>query len=274
MLRSPTGWQRLDETHHLKRRQFITLLGGAVAWPLGARAQQSAVPVIGFLSSHLLSESGYIVAAYRQGLDETGYIEGKNVAIEYRWAEGFYDRLPALTADLVQRQVTVIVTGSTPATLAAKAATTSIPIVFYVAVDPVEVGLVAGLNQPGGNLTGVTNLSVELGPKQLELLHELVPTTSTIALLVNPTNRALAKNLLNSVQAAAHTLGLQLHILNASNDDDIDSAFTTLVQLRAGGLGIGVDNLFTSRSSRLAILTARHTVPAIHPRREFAAAGG
>jgi putative tryptophan/tyrosine transport system substrate-binding protein len=260
----------------MKRREFITLLGGAVAWPLTARGQQPAMPVIGFLGSYSPDAFGqHLVAAFRQGLKETGYFEGQNVAIEYRWAENQNDRLPALAADLVRRQVAVIaVPGSTPGTLAAKAATTTIPIVFWIGGDPVASGLVASLNRPGGNLTGVTTLNVEVGPKRLELLHELVPTATIIGLLVNPTSPTLAEPTTRHLQAAARALGLQLHVLHASAERDFDSVFATLAQLRAGALVIGPDPFFNSRSEQLAALTVRHAVPAIYQYREFAAAGG
>ena len=259
----------------MRRRELIALLGGAAAtaaWPLAARAQQPAMPVIGYL--HSASPDGYAdrVRAFRQGLSETGYVEGRNIAIEYRWAKSQYDRLPALAADLVRRQVTVIVVNG-PSALSAKGATTTIPIVFLTGVNPVEAGLVASLNRPGGNLTGVTTLNVELEPKRLELLHELVPTATIIALLVNPTNPN-AETLLRDLQAAARTLGLQLHVLRASTERDFDTVFATLVQLRAGALVIGTDPLFISRSEQLAALTVRHAVPAIFQFREFAAAGG
>ena len=229
------------------------------------------MPVVGFLSSE--SPDGYAdrVRAFRQGLSETGYVEGRNVAIEYRWAEGHYDRLPAMAADLVRRQVAVIV-ANTPAAPAAKAATTTIPDRLFGG-DPVAAGLVASLNRPGGNLTGVTTLNVELGPKRLELLHELVPTATVIALLVNPTNPN-AETLSRDLQAAARTLGLQLHVLHASTERDFDTAFATLAQLRAGALVIGPDAFFNSRSEQLAALAVRHAVPAIFQYREFAAAGG
>jgi putative ABC transport system substrate-binding protein len=257
----------------MRRRQFITLLGGAAAWPLAARAQQPAMPVVGFLGS--TSAQGYAtqVAAFLRGLQEVGYREGLNVAIEYRWAEGQFDRLPALAADLVRRQVTVIAASGGPSTRAATAATTKIPIVFHVGVDPVQAGLVASLNQPGGNRTGVTVLSAELGPKTLELLHELVPAATIIGFLVNPTNPT-AEILSRDAQAAAGTLGLQLHVLHASAERDFDTVFTTLVQLRAGGLVIGGDSFFSSRSEQLAALTVRHAVPTIYQFREFAATGG
>ena len=260
----------------IKRRDFITLLGGAAAaWPLAARAQQAAMPAIGFLGVESPDLWANYVRAFQQGLHETGYVEGHNVAIEYRWAEGRNDRLPALAAELVHRQVSVIVTaGSTPATLAAREATTIIPILFYIGANPVEVGLVTSLSRPGGNLTGVVTLNVEGVAKRLELLHELVPTATIIAALVNPTAPVLAETMTRDLQAAARTLALELHVLHASSEREIDTAFTTLVQLRAGALVIGTDALFNSRSEQLAGLALRHAVPAIYQFREFVSAGG
>jgi putative tryptophan/tyrosine transport system substrate-binding protein len=259
----------------MTRRDLIALLGGTAAvWPVGARAQQAAMPVIGFLNSSSPDTDGKRVHAFRQGLSETGYVEGQNVKIEYRWADGQNDRLPSMAVDLVHRGVNVIVTGGTPATLAAKAASTAIPIVFILATDPVEAGLVASLNRPGGNLTGVTGLNVELAPKKLELLHELLPTATIIALLVNPTNTIAAENQSRTVQVAARTLGLQLHVLHASSERDFDSVFANLLQLRANAFVIGSDLFFTSRSEQLAELTVRHAVPSIYQFREFTAAGG
>ena len=259
----------------MKRREFITLLGGAaVSWPLAARAQQVAMPVIGFLNSSAPDADGDRMRAYRKGLSETGYVEGRNVTFEYRWADGKNERLPVMAADLVRQRVKVIVTGGTPATLAAKSATTTIPIVFILSTDPVEAGLVTSLNRPGGNLTGITGLNVELAPKKLELLHELLPSVTILALLVNPTNVIAAENESRSVQAAARALGLQLHILHASTERDFDLVFASLPQLRAGALVIGSDLFFTSRSEQLAGLTVRHAVPSIYQFREFAAAGG
>src|SRR5262244_2238434 len=249
----------------MKRREFITLLGGAAAaWPLAARAQQAAVPVIGFLSSASTDVYAIRLRAFRQGLKEAGYVEGQNVEIEYRWGEGHNDRLPAFAAELVRREVTVIVAaGGTPSAVAAKAATATIPIVFGVAVDPVEVGLVASLNRPGGNVTGVTSLNVEIGPKRLELMHELMPAATTFALLINPSSPSIAEPYSRVLQEAARATGLQLHVLRGSTEPDLDTAFSSLVQLRADGLVIMPDNFFYSRSERLAGLTVRHAVPAI-----------
>ena len=259
---------------HIRRRKFLATLGGvAVAWPLAARAQQT-LPVIGFLGGGSPDTDANRVRAFRQGLSEAGYVEGKSVAIEYRWAEGQYDRLPLLAAELVSRRVDVIATTGTPSAFAAKAATSTIPIVFEIGFDPVTVGLVAGLNRPGGNLTGVTNLSVEVGAKQLELLHELVPTATTIALLVNPTNRTLAEALLQDVQQAAGKLGLQLHVSHASTERDFDTVFATLAQRGAGALVIGADVFFISRSKQLAALALRNAIPASFYFREFVVAGG
>jgi putative ABC transport system substrate-binding protein len=262
----------------MKRREFITLLGGAAAassnlWPLAARAQQPAMPVIGFLNS--ASPNGYAdrVRAFRQGLGETGAVEGRNVAIEYRWAEGNYDRLPAMAADLVRRQVTVIAANGAAA-VAAKATTTTTPIVFTSGDDPVQLGLVASLNRPGGNLTGVTGLDVELTPKRLELLHELIPTAAVVAVLLNPANAARTEKLTTGLEAAARTIGQQIKVLHASTERDFDAAFATLLQLRAGGLVIGTDAFFNSRIELLATLALRHAVPTIYQYREFAAAGG
>ena len=259
---------------HIGRRKFLATLGGAAAWPLAARAQQQAIPVIGFLSGASPRSYAHVVAAFRQGLKEVGYVEAQNIAIEYRWAQNETDRLPALAAELVRRQVAVIATTGTPSAFAAKAATATIPIVFEIGFDPVTVGLVAGLNRPGGNLTGVTNLGVKVGAKQLELLHELVPTATTIALLVNPTNRTLAEALLQDVQQAAGKLGLQLHVSHASTERDFDTVFATLAKRRAGALVIGADVFFISRSKQLAALALRNAIPASFYFREFVVAGG
>jgi putative tryptophan/tyrosine transport system substrate-binding protein len=259
----------------MKRRDFITLLGSAAAaWPLAGRAQQPAMPVIGFLNG--ASPDGYapFVAAFRQGLKETGYVEGQNVTIEYRWAEGHYDRLPALAADLVQQKVTVIAATTTPAALAAKAATSTVPIVFTTGGDPIKLGLVASLRLPGGNVTGSTQLSVEVGPKRLELARELFPGATTVALLVNPAN-PLAATISKDLQAVADTLGVRLHVLHASTEADFEAAFATAAQLRAAALVIsGADPVFGSHAAQLGALALRHNVPAIYQLREFAAAGG
>jgi putative ABC transport system substrate-binding protein len=260
----------------MKRRVFITLLGGAAAaWPLAARAQQSAMPVIGFLGSASSDLYSKALGAFRQGLGETGYVEGRNVMIEYRWASGQYDQLPALAADLVRHHVSVLVApGSTPAALAAKAATAMIPIVFQLGTDPVAAGLVPRLDRPGGNVTGVTNINTELAPKRLELLRELIPTAKLIAVLVNPTSAFITENISKDLQSTARTLGLQLEILSASNESDFDKVFATLAQLRADALVIAPDAMFISRSEELGALTLRHRVPAITQYREFAVAGG
>jgi len=257
----------------MRRREFITLIGGAAAaWPLAAGAQQSTIPVIGFLNADSPQGYGRQLSAFLKGLGESGYVDGRNVAIEYRWAENRLDRLPAMAADLVHRQVTVIAANS-QATEAAKAATTTIPIIFTTGADPVQIGFVASLNRPGGNLTGVTSLDAELGRKRLELLHELLPKARIIAALINPTFPG-SDILSSDLQAAASTLGLQLHILYARTERDIDTAFATLLQLRADALVIGNDPFFNSRSDQLAALALRHAVPTIYQFREFAAAGG
>ena len=258
----------------MRRREFITLLGGAaVAMPLAARAQQPAMPVIGFVSA--ASPQGFerALSAFLKGLEETGYVDGHNVAIEYRWAEGRNDRLPSLVADLVRRKVNVIAAPTTPAALAAKAATATIPIVFTTIADPVQIGLVTSLNRPGGNMTGATLLSVEVGPKLLELLHGLVPKATIMALLVNPTNPNVETQSRN-LQMAALKLGLQTHVLNASTEHDFDSVFAKLHELRASALMISQDAFFNSKSRQLAELSVRHAMPAIYVNHEFTAAGG
>jgi putative ABC transport system substrate-binding protein len=255
----------------IRRREFIAGLGSAAAWPAVARAQQPVMPVIGVLNA---SSEGYAreLVAFREGLNERGYVEGRNVAIEYRSADGQYEQLPALAADLVRRRVTVIAAFAAPSALAAKAATTTIPIVFEVGVDPAEMGLMTSLSRPGGNITGVANLNVELGPKKLELLHELVPTATVIGLLVNPAN---PNNEIRSkdMQAGARTLGVEVDVLRASTERDIDEVFARLVQARVGALVINPDPFFTSRMEQLVALTVRHAMPTIY-NREFAAAGG
>ena len=256
----------------MQRREFITLLGGtAAAWPLAARAQQPAIPTVGFLDN--ASFLPQYVAAFNQGLKETGYIEGQNVAIEHHSAEGQYDRLPALAADLVRRQVAVIVSTALAAALAAKAATTTIPIVFTSATDPVKDGLVASFNRPGGNITGVSLLAAELVQKRLELSREVVPNAAVVALLVNPNNPNAEENL-RLAQEAARVIGLQLVIVKAGGAGDFNTAFATIVQRQVGALVIAGDPFFNSQSEQLAALTVRHAVPTIYQYREFAGAGG
>jgi putative tryptophan/tyrosine transport system substrate-binding protein len=261
----------------MRRREFMRRLGGAAAaWPVAARAQQPALPVIGFLSNRSPGSTAAGLAAFRQGLKEVGYVEGQNVAIEYRFADAHENRLPALAADLLHRQVSVLVAEG-PAAPAAKAATTTLPIVFYTGADPVKVGLVASLNRPGGNVTGVTNVNAELGPKRVELLHELhelIPTATILAALINPNNATPAETQSRDLQAAALSLGLQLHILRASAESDFDTVFADLAQLGAGGLAIGGDGFFSGRSEQLAALALSHRVPAIFQFRPFVASGG
>ena len=259
----------------MNRRDLIALLGGAaIAWPLAVRAQQKAMPVIGYLSGTSPGPTAPFMAAFRQGLSETGYVEGQNLAIEYRWAEGSYDQLPALAADLVGRKVEVIVTGGgTPSTLAAKNATSTIPIVFASGDDPVATGLVASLARPGGNLTGVSFLVVDLTPKLLELLSELAPRARVIALLVNPTNPQ-SERIIKDVQEAARAKRVQLSIQKAGAESEIDAAFASLTQLHAGALIIGADAFFTAQREQLVALASRYAVPVIYPLREFVVAGG
>ena len=263
------------QTDQLRRREFITLLGGAATWPLAARAQQPPMPLIGYLGvSSFEKSAGRSLHAFKRGLAESGYVEDRNVTIEYRWADDEYDRLPALAVELVQRGVEVLVAAGSPAALPAKAATTVIPIVFMIGSDPVELGLVAGLNRPGGNLTGVAYLNVEVAPKRLELLHELIPTAKSIALLVNPANPVVADAQAKELQAAISTLGLNLMLVKASNPLEMEDAFATLVRERVEALQIGVDPLFGNHVDQLVALAARHKVPTIYPWREFTAAGG
>ena len=258
----------------MRRREFVTLMGGAVAaGPVLARGQPAAVPIVGIVGSTTAVGWASQEAAFRKGLGEAGYTEGRNVSFESRWADGHYDRLPAIVAELVQRRVAVIVAFTTPAARAAKSATTSIPIVFSTIANPVEIGLVASLNRPGGNVTGATLLSLEIDPKLLELLHETVPKATVIALLVNPNNptaERASKNLL----AAARTVGLQLHIVQATSESDLETAFAKVHGLNAGGLVIPRDAFFSSHNDQLAALTARYALPAIYQDRAFAAAGG
>ena len=244
------------------------------AWPLAARAQQPAMPVVGFINAAAAQSYKQQLSAFLKGLSEAGYVDGRNVTIEYRWAEEQNDRLPAMAADLVRRQVAVIAASSTPAALAAKAATTTIPIVFEMGGDPVQLGLVPSLNRPGGNVTGVTQSNQTMAAKRLQLLHELLPATRVMALLVNPAYPTVAETDTKEVQAAARTLGLELHVLNASTERDFDGVFAKLIQLRAGGLVIGGGAFFTSHRERLAALALRHAVSAIFFGREFAVAGG
>jgi putative ABC transport system substrate-binding protein len=260
----------------MKRRAFITLLGGAAAaWPRAARAQQPALPVVGLVNGGSLDASARYVAAYRKGLNETGYVEGQNVTVEYHWLEGQYDRLPALMADLVRRRVAVITTpGTTPGTVAAKAATATIPIVFGVAEDPVQLGLVASLARPGGNLTGSNFFSTELVAKRLQLLHELVPKAVRVAVLVNPANAASAESTLRSAKAAAPTIGLQIQIFNATTISEIDAAFAAFARERPDALFVAPDGFLFSRRGQFATLTARERIPATFSSRDEVAAGG
>jgi putative tryptophan/tyrosine transport system substrate-binding protein len=258
----------------MNRREFITLLGGAAAWPLAARAQQPVMPVIGYLSMRSAKSDLPMLAAFHQGLNETGFVEGKNVTIEYRWGDGQYDRLPAFAANLVRQRVAVIVTsGGGPAALAAKMATTEIPVVFNVGEDAVRAGLIASINRPGGNLTGVMSLLDILGAKQLGLLRELVPRASTIAMLVNP-NDTWAERQTAHTQTAARELGQELIVLNASAESEINAAFSTMSNRRAGALLVVASPLFVTRADHLVALAASHALPAIYFRRELADAGG
>jgi putative tryptophan/tyrosine transport system substrate-binding protein len=259
----------------MRRREFIKVIAAsAAAWPIAARAQQAPIPVVGFINAASAQNYTRQLAAFLKGLGESGYVDGRNVAVEYRWAEGQNDRLPAMAADLVHRQVAVIAATSTPAALAAKAATTTIPIIFELGSDPVELGLVASLSRPGGNVTGVIQWNIEVAPKRLELLHELLPTARVMALLIDPTDPTNAKTTVSEVSAAAKTFGLQLHVLNASNENDFTGVFAKLIQLGAGGLVVGGGAFFVSHEKQLAALTVRHAVPAASEHREFAAAGG
>ncbi len=259
----------------MKRREFIALLGGTAAWPLAARAQQPTLPVIGWLSTRTAEVDAPLLAAFRRGLGAAGYEEGKNAAIEFRFADTQFDQLPAMAADLVRRQVAVIcAVGGNLSAYAARAATTTIPVVFLVAADPVENGLVASLNRPGGNLTGVTTLSLEVRPKALELLHEMVPNAGTVGFLINPGIPGSEQTVMKQMEPAALALGLQLRVLHASTDRELDTIFGTLAQSKVGALLINNDPAFTSRIERLASLTLRYAVPAVYQYREFVAAGG
>ena len=258
----------------MRRREFISLLGGLTAIPLKVRAQQAAMPVVGYLSANSPEDGEPRAVAFRRGLQEAGYVVGQNVAIEYHWAEQQIDRLPAMAADLVKRRVTVIAAVTTPAVLAAQAATTTIPIVFEAGSDPVRLGLVTNLNRPGGNVTGVSSLIVEVAPKRLELLHELVPTAGVMALFVNPADRALAQAQARETLTAARNHKLELHVLNVRGESDFDAVFADIKRLRVGGLVIGAGSVFVRDIKKLAVLTVRHTVPAIYQYRDFPAAGG
>jgi len=257
------------------RREFITLLGGAtIAWPLAAWGQQIGVPIVGYLDAGFREPNGELVSAFRNGLAETGYVEGQNVAIEYRWADGQYGRLPELAADLITRKVAVIAaTNGVPTALAAKAATATIPIVFFVGVDPVAFKIVKSLNQPGGNITGVTGLGTELGPKRLEILHELRPAATLFAMLVNPSNAASVTQS-RDVQMAASALGLQLEVQHASTNRGLEAAFAALARMGAGGVVIGADGFMNSRTDQIAALGLRHLMPTVYQYRGFVTAGG
>ncbi|MGB7858027.1 MAG: ABC transporter substrate-binding protein [Pseudolabrys sp.] len=259
----------------MRRREFIKVIAGsAAAWPFAARAQQPTMPVVGFLNA--ASAEGYtkFVGEFRRGLNSMGFVEGQNVVVEYRWAEGHYDRLPDLAADLIRRQVAVIAATSTPAALAAKKATATIPVVFTTGGDPVEIGLVTNIARPGGNVTGATQITMELGQKRLELLHQLIPKATVLAIAVNPNNRAVAEVQIRDAQDGMRALGLKLEIVQARNEEEFDKVIAGLPQ-RAGGLVIaGGDSFFLSESAKLAEITVRHKVPAIFHGREFAAAGG
>jgi ABC-type uncharacterized transport system substrate-binding protein len=259
----------------MRRREFITLLGGAaVAWPLAARAQQPVMPVVGFLHVASADRFPHVVAAFRQGLRDIGFVEGQNLAIEFRWADGQYERLPSLAADLVGRQVAAIVTGGgPPSAFAAKSATATIPIVFNVGTDPVILGLVASLSRPGGNATGVNIFTTELEAKRLGLLHELIPPASVIAHLVNPTYPPTEANV-REVEGAAHLIGRQILLLKAVSESDIDAAFATMLQMRVEAILVGADPFFNSRRDQIVGLAARHALPAVYEQREFALAGG
>jgi len=259
----------------MTRREFIKLIAGtAAAWPLATWAQQPALPVIGFINSDSPNGHARELAAFLKGLGETGYVDGRNVAVEYRWANGNVDRLPEMAADLVHRKVAVVAATSTPAALAAKAATTTIPIVFEIGGDPIQLGLVASLSRPADNVTGITQSNLEIVPKRLELLHELLPGARSLALLVNPAEPAIVEPMVKEALAAARALGLELHVLNASSEADFNGVFAKLRQLQAGGLVIGAGPFFTGVREQLGALALRHAVPTIFQNREFATAGG
>jgi len=259
----------------MRRREFITLLGGAAAWPLAARAQQPAMPVVGLVTGGSPEAAVRLGGGFRRGLNEGGYVEGQNVTVEYQWLDGQYDRLPSLMADLVRRRVAVIATpGSNPAALAAKAATTTIPIVFGVGADPIELGLVASLARPGGNATGINFFVADIAAKRLGLLHDLVPKAVRIAVLINPANASTAEATLRDMPEAARAIGLQIVVLNASTGREIEAAFATLVRDRADALFVGADAFFNSRRIQLANMAARHAIPTAFAVREYVDAGG
>src|SRR5262244_1521403 len=259
----------------MRRRDFIAFLGGAAAaWPLAAHAQQAAVPVIGYMDTASASTTAHFVEAFRRGLSAAGYDEGRNVAIEYRWSDGDYDKLPALAAELVRRQVAVIATINTPTILAAKAATQTIPIIFGVGVDPVKFGLVASLNRPGGNLTGLTQLNIEMEAKRVQVLHELAPADTSMAMLINPTSQAYSEAATESARSAARVLGVRLLVLNASTPSGIEAVFRTLVAKRVKLLLVSGDSFLVAQRNQLVELAARYAVPALYHRREFTVAGG
>jgi putative ABC transport system substrate-binding protein len=258
----------------MRRRDFIQAIVGSVAWPFAARAQKAAMPVVGFINAASPQAYAPMLSAFLKGLSETGYQEGQNVKIEYRWAQGEIDRLPAMAAELVHREVAVIAATGTPAALAAKSATTTIPIVFETGSDPVNLGLVASLSRPGGNVTGVAQLAVQVAPKRLELLHEMIPNAGIIALLADPTDPAISYKTTQGVEAAAGKLGVELYVLNVSTESDLDAAFTKLTQLRVGGLMISGGQFFNSRRKQLAVMALQHAMPTIFPYRDLAAAGG
>src|SRR5215510_7572859 len=258
----------------MKRREFITLVGGAVTtWSFAGLAQEPAMPLVGFINAASPQPYARMLSAFLKGLSERGYVENQNVKIEYRWAQGEIDRLPALVTDLVRREVAVIAATGTPAALAAKAATTTIPIVIEMGNDPVKLGLVASLSRPGGNVTGIAQLATEVAPKRLELLHEMIPKAKTVALLVDPTDSVIFENTTRGVQAAARTLGLEVHALNVSSDSELDVVFPKLIELRAGGLVISGGQFFNSRSKQLAAMALQYAVPTIFPYVDSATAG-
>jgi ABC-type uncharacterized transport system substrate-binding protein len=259
----------------MRRRQFIRFVGGAVAaWPFASRAQQAAMPLVGYLGVRSPAADAPFIAAFHEGLNEAGFTDGKNVTIEFRSAQNNYGQLPALAAELVQRSVNVIVATSTPAALVAKAATETIPIVFETGSDPVNIGLVSSLNQPGGNVTGVTQMNIIITPKRLELLHELIPSAKVVALLVDPANPTIAAAQSSGVGSAAQSLGLELHVLTATTDRDFDAVFTKLSQLRARGLVVGGGSFLIGRQKQLGALALRHLMPAVGHTREFVLGGG